>query len=602
MPKIEVSQKKLHHYVGAEYSLEELEAKLVTAKAELDDYDEATGMLKIELNDTNRPDLWSAPGIARQLRVFEDPKDGAYYPFFSVADGATGCADGSAGVGSAGANNATGCVADGTSSADGSTAQSGVIDHQGRVIQVEASAQEVRPYVAAFAVKGYTLEEDDLDELIQIQEKLCHNFGRRRKSISMGIYRSDLCQYPIHFKGVDPDTTSFVPLGEEKPMTLRQINKEHPKGVEYGHIVEGHKLFPLMTDATGKVLSYPPVINSADLGAVEVGDSELFIELSGTVQHDVVLGASIIACDMADMGFEILPVRVEYDFETPLGSITTPYYFQKPVAVEIAYAQKLLGIPLEAQDIEAALGKMGVFATSDAERAYITVPEYRNDFLHPVDIIEDIMIGRGLSSFDPLYDIGFTVGRVSQVEAFSQEVQRIMVGMGFQEMMYNYLGSEKDYITKMEISGDTHVHIANPMTENYEYVRESIIPALLQSESVSANAVYPHNIFETGKVATLDSSENSGTTTKNYLGFLSANHDMGFTKLSNTISALLFYVNKGYQLEALEDPRFISGRAATVLVDGKAVGFFGEVHPKVLENWNIQMPTGVCEIDLDGLL
>ncbi len=562
MPKIEVSQNKLYQYLGTEYSLEELEAKLVTAKAELDDYDEATGTLKIELNDTNRPDLWSAPGIARQLSVFEESNIPAY-PFFSRKENS--------------------------------------LDHEGRVIKVAATAENVRPYVAAFAVKGYTLGEDDLQELIQIQEKLCHNFGRKRKSISMGIYRSAMCQYPIHFKGVDPDKTSFIPLGLEETLSLRQINKKHPKGVEYGHIVEGSKLFPLMEDSTGRILSYPPIINSADLGAVEVGDSELFIELSGTVQKDVVLGASIIACDLSDMGFEVLPVRVEYEFETPMGDMTTPYYFQEPVAVEKSYPNKLIGVNLKGSEIIHALGNMGIFAIADDTHIYITVPEYRNDFLHPVDVVEDVMIGLGLDSFAPTYDIGFTVGRLSPTETFSQEVQSIMVGMGFQEMMYNYLGSEKDYITKMEIAGDTHVHIANPMTENYEYVRESIIPGLLQSESVSANAVYPHNIFETGKIATLDASENSGTATKNYLGFLSSNHDMGFTKLSNTVSAILFYTNNDYTLEALEDPRFISGRAATILVQGKVVGFFGEVHPQVLENWNIQMPTGVCEIDLDAL-
>ncbi len=563
MPKIEVSQKKLNQYLGAEYSLDELEAKLVTAKAELDDYDAELQSIKIELNDTNRPDLWSAPGIARQLRSHRDGEV-SYFPFFSTSQESQ--------------------------------------DTEGRLIKVHASAKNARPYVAAFAVRGYTLEDDDLQELIQIQEKLCHNFGRKRKSISMGIYRSALCEYPIHFKGVDPDKTSFVPLGMEKSLSLREINKEHPKGVEYGHITDSLKLFPLMEDNRGAILSYPPIINSADLGAVEVGDSELFIELSGTVQQDVVLGASIIACDLYEMGFEILPVRVEYDFKTPLGNITTPYYFQQPAALKIDYAKKLLGTDLSGEEMVQALGRMGVFATEDSGTIYITVPEYRNDFLHPVDIVEDIMIGRGLASFDPLYDIGFTVGRISPIEAFSQEIQRIMVGMGFQEMIYNYLGSEKDYIGKMEISGDSHVKIANPMTENYEYVRESIIPGLLQSESVSANAVYPHHIFETGKIVTLDSSENSGTATKNYLGFLSANHDMGFTKLSSTVSAILFYTNKEYYLQPYEDPRFISGRGAQIVVEGEVVGFFGEVHPKVLENWNIQMPTGVCELDLDKLL
>jgi len=57
MPKIEVYEDALYSYVGKRYNDEQLEEILTVAKAELDGKDEAAGQLKIELNDTNRPDL-----------------------------------------------------------------------------------------------------------------------------------------------------------------------------------------------------------------------------------------------------------------------------------------------------------------------------------------------------------------------------------------------------------------------------------------------------------------------------------------------------------------------------------------------------------------
>ena len=63
-----------------------------------------------------------------------------------------------------------------------------------------------------------------------------------------------------------------------------------------------------------------------------------------------------------------------------------------------------------------------------------------------------------------------------------------MIGMGFQEMMYNYLGSRREYVDNMHIKGDKVIMIANPMSENFEAVRPSIIPSLLESESVSGHA------------------------------------------------------------------------------------------------------------------
>jgi phenylalanyl-tRNA synthetase beta chain len=137
------------------------------------------------------------------------------------------------------------------------------------------------------------------------------------------------------------------------------------------------------------------------------------------------------------------------------------------------------------------------------------------------------------------------------------------------------------------------------MTENYEFVRNSILPLLLESESISAHAVYPHNIFEVGKIAFLDESDNYGSVSRNALGFMSAHRDAGFNEVNSQVSALLFYLGKDYENRELEDPRFIPGRGAAVFIGGVRVGVFGEVHPTVLENWGITMPTTLAEFDLD---
>ena len=84
---------------------------------------------------------------------------------------------------------------------------------------------------------------------------------------------------------------------------MREIITEHPKGREYGHIVADLPLFPLLTDDNGEVLSFPPVINSASIGAVQEGDTSLFIELTGTDIDSLLHTASIVACDVSDMGY-----------------------------------------------------------------------------------------------------------------------------------------------------------------------------------------------------------------------------------------------------------------------------------------------------------
>jgi phenylalanyl-tRNA synthetase beta chain len=176
-----------------------------------------------------------------------------------------------------------------------------------------------------------------------------------------------------------------------------------------------------------------------------------------------------------------------------------------------------------------------------------------------------------------------------------------MVGLGYQEMIYNYLGSRRDNIERMNVSDEGFIEISNPMTENYTIVRRSILPNLLASESVSANAVYPHMIFEVGKVSFKDEADNYGSKTQTYVGFLYCDGEAGFNEVGSHVSAVFYYLGRQYTLEETDDPRFIQGRAARIFNEGQLVGIMGEIHPDVLENWGIQMPCACAEIDLDLL-
>jgi phenylalanyl-tRNA synthetase beta chain len=569
MPKIEVQEQAFYTYLGEQPPNPELEELLTVAKAELDEPADEQGIVKFELNDTNRPDLWSSAGLARQLRVFRGGRR-PRYDFFSTPS---------------------------------SQQESG----QRRVV-VDPGLKERRPYVAGFAVTGRPIDAAALDDLIQTQEKLCWNYGRKRSSIAMGIYRSDLIVFPVHYVAAEPQT-QFQPLGLDETLTMREILSTHPKGQEFGRIVAEFDKMPLLTDDNGGVLSFPPIINSARIGAVEEGDSNLFIELTGTDMPSLQLACSIVACDLADAGYEIQPARVEYPYDTPLGrEVVTPFYFQEPQQVELDYLSRLLGRELSADEVVDGLARMGIEATVEGSRITVSPPPYRNDFLHAVDIVEDAMIGCGMDSFSPEAPSDFTVGRLTPEEHFAREVKWTLVGLGYQEMLFNYLGSRREFLELMydesewPAQEESLVRIANPMSENYEYVRNSVIPHLLESESISANAVYPHYIFEIGKVAIVDERENYGSRTENRLGFLAASEKVDFNTVNAHVAALMYYVLAEHELQETEDGRFIPGRVARLVVNGSPVGLFGEVHPKVLAKWGIQAPCVAGEIDLDALL
>ena len=563
MPKIEVYEESFFALLGKKMNEQELMDCLVSAKAELDERDPKQGLLKIELNDTNRPDLWSTAGLAREL-AGHISKRKYRYDFFSKPGDLKGCGD--------------------------------------RVVEVDPALENIRPFITAFMARGRGIDDPLLKDIIQSQEKLCWNFGQRRKAIAMGVYRTELMKFPVRYMAADPDETRFTPLEFGRELSLREMLKEHPKGVEFGWIVEDFELFPYLADREGGTLSFPPIINSARIGAVRLGDDSVFIELTGTDMDSLLLATSITACDLSDMGFDILPVRVMYPYDTPYGrEVVTPFYFQQPQRVDVENANRLLGEQLDSDEMITLLEKAGHCIDREGDTLTLSPPAFRNDFLHSVDIVEEIMISRGMESFEPIMPTEYTIGRYAEIEIFSRDVRDIMIGLGYQEMIYNYLGSKRDLIERMNVSEEGFIEISNPMTESYSLVRKSILPNLLASESVSANAVYPHMIFEIGKVSFKDEADNYGSKTQAFLGFLKSDREAGFNDVSSHLSAVFYYLAREYTVEEADDARFIKGRSARILNEGRLVGIMGEIHPDVLENWGIQMPCACAEIDLDLL-
>ena len=140
------------------------------------------------------------------------------------------------------------------------------------------------------------------------------------------------------------------------------------------------------------------------------------------------------------------------------------------------------------------------------------------------------------------------------------------------------------------------VEVANPMTENYAVVRDSIIPCLLAAEMSSQNAAYPHHMFEVGKLALPDAADPTGSRTVDACTLLVADRGAGFNDASAHLAALLFYLGAEHRLAELDDPRFIPGRAARVEASASAasaasggervwtaIGVVGELRPAVLE-------------------
>jgi phenylalanyl-tRNA synthetase beta chain len=558
MPKIELKKNDFYQLLGWQPDAAVLESLLESAKAELDD--NTADCLKIELNDTNRPDLWSCAGIARQLNLYQQKKN-YHYNFFK--------------------------------------------EKSSLQIIVDPSVQTIRPYIIGFGVKNITVDEPLLLELIQNQEKFAQNFGSKRHDIAIGIYKFNRIAFPIQYKAIDPSSCRFIPLAGEKAMNLAEILQTHPKGIEYAHLLKEKPAYPIIMDQQQQVLSFPPIINSKFIGEVEIGDNELFIEMTGFTLTNMLLIAAIMACDLTDRGAEIIPVQINYPYATEYGtSFAVPYCFMNSMKIELAELYKTSGFQPENEEITVCLAKMG-YKNIEIKKSTISVdiPPYRNDIMHAADVIEDFIIGKGYNNFPIEMPQEFTIGSLTPLELFSDKLRTIAIGLGFNEVISNILTSKENIYQKMGYPVGTAVEIRNPMAESYNVLQNSIIPSLLEIETQSAKADYPHFLFEAGEVVIPDFAAENGSQTQLHLGFLSCHPKANFSEMRSLLDNVLYYAGiNQFDIQADSNPFLIPGRSALVKHNGTFIGYFGELHPQILEKWDINMPATIMELQLDTIL
>jgi phenylalanyl-tRNA synthetase beta chain len=559
VPTIDIKKRDLDSLIGRKLPLDVLEKKLMLAKAELKEYLAETDDLKVELSDSNRPDLWSAEGVARQIRMALSGKPETY-PFFDHGRKAT------------------------------------------REIRVGKGMKAVRPYIAACTASGVRMNDDVLAQMIQSQDKLAEIFGRKRTTVSIGIYELDRIMFPVDYRLAEPSSVSFIPLGMEEKLTLAEILERHPKGIAYGGIVKSFPQYPVLTDSMGRALSFPPIINSKEIGEVKSRTRNVLIEVTGTDLRMAVLTLNILAASFYDRGAEIEPVLVIYPYDTELGKrVAFPADTSGKFKIPLVKFSEGLGEDVTLADVKKYLTSYG--HTVSAARGVISVlaPPYRDDIMHPMDLVEDFAVSRGYESFEPVMPQQSTVGALSRLELLSDTVRGTMVGSGFQEVMSNILCSREELDYAMP-EGETLVEVENVMSLAYSVLRNRVIPSLLNVETASSKAFYPHRIFEAGEVAVFDSNVNMGSRTELHLGALITHPTANFSEMHSSLDILLYYLGREYRLEPAEHPLYTPGRCGKIVTDGICLGHIGEVRPEVLERKQITMPCAAFEVSLDDVL
>lgn len=453
-------------------------------------------------------------------------------------------------------------------------------------ITVDSSVKKVRPYVVTALVKNVTMTDELIKSLMDLQEKIHMGLGRNRKKIAIGVHNFEPVEPPFVYKAVDPNSVQFVPLNKVESMTLAEILKNHEKGVDYAHILEGFDLHPLIVDKYNNVLSYPPIINGS-LTEVTPFTTELFIDVTGTDKKLINTALNIVVTALAERGGQTYSTTVKDGSKTYITPDLTP----KEMKISTDYSNKILGTKLNTKEIEFCLSKIGYNTKKLTDKEIkVFIPSWRADILHEIDIVEDIAKGYGYENFESDFPTSLTFGKTLENHKLHEALRTIMIGLGFNEVTTFTISNEVDEYKKMNLSKKTHAEIQNPIGEEFSCLRSGLIPSLLKILNENRHHPLPQQIFELGAVV------DEKFKNKYKLAFVKIDAKANFTDCKSYAEAIIRDIGLDFMIKDLEHLGFIEGRCAAIVKDGKEIGFFGELHPKTIANFELEHPIIAFEL------
>ena len=535
MPTIEFGKKDLELLTGKKFSEKELEDALMFVKGEIDGRE--GNKIKLDVKETNNPELLSVEGIARKLKAGFGIKKGLILP--KIKKGKEKCI-------------------------------------------VDSNLKNLRPFIACCVVKNVSLTEEFLEQLIQLQEKLALTFGRKRKEIGLGLYDADEIAFPLYYKGMKDNEVKFAPLDFNNKMSPLQILEKHEKGREYGHLLNG-KLFPILIDSENTVASMPPIINSNDTGRVTTGTKNVFIEATGLNYEQTEIALKVFVLAFLERGFEVESMEIEYGKEKK----ECPLFKTKKISLDKKLTNERTGIGLNDKEIVDLIERAGMNVKINGNKLDVEYSDLRSDILHAMDVVEDLLISYGYNKIEPLPLRLAVSGSERKDSLYLDKVRDSCVGVGLQEVLTFNLTSKEKQSKKILVEHDKHlVELANPMSAEYTVLRHLLFPGLLEFLSQNRHVEMNHKIFEVGRVVSVDNKKESKVSEFENLCIL-LKGKVDFNLIKGHLNAVTESLGLTYDLTPNNLPFFKEGFSAELKISNGLKGFIGILNDKVKTNFDV---------------
>jgi len=279
-----------------------------------------------------------------------------------------------------------------------------------------------------------------------------------------------------------------------------------------------------------------------------------------------------------------------------------------------------VGITISKEEMVKTLTALEFGVEEEGDALVITAPSWRNDVTCNADISEEIARIHGLDHIESHMPVlGMAQGRQFVVEDVKDSIQDYMVAVGMNEVMtYSFINQSA--FDKLQLAADDSrrnaIELLNPITDEFRVMRTTMAPSVLNAAAY--NLARQHNkvaIFEVGRVylpkelplkeqATEKSMLCAVISGKcNDLNWCTCRDNVDFYDMKGVVEGLMTKLMlNDYKLVHYAVPYLHPGKSCAVEVDGKIIGWFGELHPLAQEAFGLPQEAYILEMEVEPLV
>lgn len=289
-----------------------------------------------------------------------------------------------------------------------------------------------------------------------------------------------------------------------------------------------------------------------------------------------------------------------------------------PVRMRLARCHRVLGVPVTREQVATIFGSLGLDYAVEGDDFIVNPPSYRFDLEIEEDLIEEVA---RIYGFESIPD----VPPMARAKMFSQPevrrgahaLRRLAAAQDYQEVV-NYSFVEADW--ERDFAGnDNPVRLVNPIASHLSVMRSSLIGGLVANIRHNANRKQSRvRLFELGRVFFRDASAEDGPLqvagVRQPMKLAGAawgpaaeeqwgvpTRQVDFFDVKMDVESLFGARGRHLRFEAAAHPALHPGRGARVMLDGKHVGWIGELHPRWAQQADLAHAPVVFELDVDAL-